>query len=107
MLALRPSAPETRFTVTRTVTRPVWEPNDACMALYETARGVADRLGLALPHHRAGGGSDANFTGALGVASLDGLGLVGGGGHTLTEHVEIASLAERARLIAGLILALA
>jgi glutamate carboxypeptidase len=77
------------------------------MALYETARGVADRLGLALPHHSAGGGSDANFTGALGVASLDGLGLVGGGGHTLTEHVEIASLAERTRLIAGLILALA
>lgn len=106
MLALQGSTPETRFTATRTVTRPVWEPNNACMALYETAQGVAARLGLALPHHSAGGGSDANFTGALGIASLDGLGLVGGGGHTLTEHVEIASLAERAKLIAGLLLEL-
>lgn len=106
MLALKGSTTETQFTATRTVTRPVWEPNNACMALYETAQAVAARLGLALPHHSAGGGSDANFTGALGIASLDGLGLDGGGGHTLTEHVEVASLAERAKLIAGLLLEL-
>lgn len=106
MLALQPTTPETRFTATRTVTRPVWEPNDACLGLYETAQAVARRLGLDLPHHSAGGGSDANFTGALGIASLDGLGLVGGFGHTLNEQIEIASLAERARLMAGLLLEL-
>ncbi|GAB0115943.1 M20/M25/M40 family metallo-hydrolase [Acidisoma sp. 7E03] len=106
MLALQPTTPETRFTVTRSVTRPVWEPNGACLGLYETARQIAGHLGLDLPHHSAGGGSDANFTGALGIASLDGLGLVGGFGHTLNEQIEIASLAERARLMAGLLLEL-
>jgi len=106
MLALKGSTPETRFTATRTVTRPVWEPNAACLGLYETAKGVAARLGLTLPHHSAGGGSDANFTGARGIASLDGLGLVGGFGHTLNEQIEVASLAERARLMAGLLLEL-
>lgn len=106
MLAIQPTTAETRFTVARTVTRPVWEPNAACMALYETAQGIATRLGITLPHHSAGGGSDANFTGALGIASLDGLGLVGGFGHTLNEQIEVASLAERARLMAGLLLEL-
>ena len=106
MLALTPSTPDTGFTVTRGVTRPVWEPNAAGLELYETAQRIATRMGLELPHQSAGGGSDANFTGALGIASLDGLGVVGGGGHTLDEHIEVASLAERARLIAGLLLEL-
>jgi glutamate carboxypeptidase len=106
MLALKGSTKETRFTATRTVIRPVWEPNAACLGLYEAAQAVAARLGLELPHHSAGGGSDANFTGALGIASLDGLGVVGGFGHTLNEQIEVASLAERARLMAGLLLEL-
>ncbi len=67
MLALTKGDDDTgRFIVTRGVTRPVWEPNDKTMALYETAKGLAKQLGIDLKHESAGGGSDANFTGALG-----------------------------------------
>lgn len=108
MLALSRTNPDgTRFTVTRGVTRPVWEPEGGTMALYEIARAVAAELGTELPHGSAGGGSDANFTGAAGIPSLDGLGLLGAGYHTLGEHIEVASLAARCRLLAGLLTRLA
>jgi glutamate carboxypeptidase len=103
MLALSGVADDVSFTVTRGVTRPVWEPDGATMALYEHARDIARALGQELPHGSAGGGSDGNFTGALGVATLDGLGVRGGGGHTLDEHIEVDSLVERGRLMAGLL----
>jgi glutamate carboxypeptidase len=93
----------TSFTVETDVVRPVWEPSDETMALYERARRVAGRLGLELPQGSAGGGSDGNFTGAIGLPTLDGLGLRGVGLHTLDEHIEIDSLIERSRLTAGLI----
>jgi glutamate carboxypeptidase len=104
MLALSVRNPDgTRFTVTRGVTRPVWEPDEATMKVYGVAQGVARDLGFDLPHGSSGGGSDANFTGAAGIPSLDGLGLLGAGYHTLEEHIEVDSLAQRARLIAGLL----
>ena len=104
MLALSGAQPDgTRFTVTRGVTRPVWEPDAGTMRLYETARKVARDLGFEIGHGSAGGGSDANFTGAAGIPSLDGLGLLGAGYHTLEEHIEVASIAERGRLMAGLL----
>lgn len=91
------------FTVSRGVTRPVWEPDAGTLALYEVAREIAAELGWSLDHGSAGGGSDANFTGAAGIASLDGLGLLGAGYHTLEEHIEIDSLPRRIRLLAGLL----
>ena len=103
MLALSGTTNDVTFSVSRGVTRPVWEPDERTLALYATARGIAASLGLDLPHESAGGGSDANFTGALGIASLDGLGAKGEGFHTLTEHIEVASLPDRARLMAGLL----
>ena len=51
----------------------------------------------------AGGGSDGNFTGAMGIPTLDGLGVRGADAHTLNEHIEVDSLAERGRLMAGLL----
>lgn len=96
----------TGFTVERSVVRPVWEASADTMALYEVSKAVAGDLGLVLPHGSAGGGSDANFTGTIGVPTLDGLGLRGAGYHTLDEHIMVDSITERARLIAGLILAL-
>jgi glutamate carboxypeptidase len=96
-----------RFVVTRGVTRPVWEPNAKTMALYETAKGLAKQLGIDLPHESSGGGSDANFTGALGYASLDGLGVCGAGAHTLQEHLVVESLPQRAKLFTGLLMELA
>ncbi|WP_315737470.1 M20/M25/M40 family metallo-hydrolase [Bradyrhizobium sp. SZCCHNR1093] len=107
MLSLSGTADDVTFKVTRGVTRPVWEPDSGTMALYEKARGIAEQLGMALPHGSAGGGSDGNFTGALGIPTLDGLGVRGTDMHTLNEHIEIDSLAERGRLMAGLLATLA
>ena len=107
MLALTKGDDEAgRFIVTRGVTRPVWEPNEKTMAMYETAKGLAKQLGIDLKHESAGGGSDANFTGALGIASLDGLGVCGSGAHTLQEHILVESLPQRAKLFTGLLMAL-
>jgi len=103
MLALSGTHDGVAFTVTRGVTRPVREPNAATVALYERARAIAREIGFDITHGSAGGGSDANFTGAMGIATLDGLGLRGAGAHTLDEHIEVDSLVERARLMAGLL----
>jgi glutamate carboxypeptidase len=103
MLALSTADGDVRFTVRRGVTRPVWEPDAGTMALYDRARSIAAGLGLDLPHGSSGGGSDGNFTGAMGIPTLDGLGVAGKGYHTLEEHIEVASLLDRARLMAGLL----
>jgi glutamate carboxypeptidase len=107
MLALRASSNEVQFQVTRGVTRPVWEPDTKGMALYEVARDIARGLGYAISSQSSGGGSDGNFTGAMGIPTLDGLGVAGAGAHTLDEHIQIDSLAYRGRLMAGLLLELA
>jgi len=103
MLALTGSANDVTFTVTRGVTRPVWEPDAGTMALYEKARGVARPDGPRAAPCQRGRGSDGNFTGAMGVPTLDGLGVRGADAHTLNEHIEVDSLAERGRLMAGLL----
>lgn len=95
------------FHVNRGVTRPVWEPNQpGTMAMFDLARDIARNLGFDLTASSAGGGSDGNFTGFLGIPTLDGLGVKGAGLHTLNEHIEIASLVERARLISGMLMRL-
>jgi len=103
MLALGASSNDVHFRVTRGVTRPVWEANGKTMALHEVARGVARGLGFDIPPQSAGGGSDGNFTGAMGIATLDGLGVQGANAHTLDEHIVVESLAVRGRLMAGLL----
>jgi glutamate carboxypeptidase len=103
MLGLRASSNEVQFKATRGVTRPVWEANAKGMALYDVARGVADRLGFYINPQSSGGGSDGNFTGAMGVPTLDGLGVAGAGAHTLDEHILVDSLAYRGKLFAGLL----
>src|ERR1700741_4545385 len=103
MLALSGTTDDVTFTVRRGVTRPVWEPNAGTLALYDKARDIAKGLGMELPHASAGGGSDGNFTGAMGVPTLDGLGVRGADAHTLNEHIIVESLAERGRLMAGLL----
>lgn len=107
MLALASEQNDVTFEVTRGVTRPVWEPDEGTMALYEIGRQVAADIGFDLTHGSAGGGSDGNFTGALGIPTLDSIGVRGAGLHTLGEHIEVDSLAERARLMAGLLTRLA
>ncbi|MFQ3623805.1 MAG: M20/M25/M40 family metallo-hydrolase, partial [Acetobacteraceae bacterium] len=107
MLALTPTDPDVSFTVRPTLTRPVWEPDSRVLALHALADSIARLIGIgALPHQSAGGGSDGNFTGALGVPTLDGLGVRGDGMHTLDEHILVSSLVPRARLFAGLLMAI-
>jgi len=103
MEALRPVGDEVQVEVTRDVTRPVWKASPASWSLYEHAAGLARDLGFEIPHQDSGGGSDGNFTGAMGIATLDGLGARGDGPHTLEEHIITESLAERARLMAALL----
>lgn len=103
MLSLRASSNDVQFKVTRGVTRPVWEPDSRTMALYERARGLAEGLGYHIASQSSGGGSDGNFTGAMGIPTLDGLGVAGAGAHTLGEYIEIDSLAYRGKLMAGLL----
>jgi len=106
MLALRASSNDLQFKVTRGVTRPVWEPNAKGMALYDVARRIALGLGYDIRSQSSGGGSDGNFTGAMGITTLDGLGVAGAGAHTLDEHILIDSLAYRGMLMAGLLASL-
>lgn len=106
MLALNGLRDDVAFEATRGVTRPVWEPDHGTMALYDRARAIAERLGLELSYASAGGGSDGNFTGAMGVPTLDGLGAIGKGHHTLGEHIQVQSLIDRGRLMAGLLASL-
>ncbi len=103
MRALESELDGIRISVERGPTRPLWEPNRATMALFETAHAIASRLGFELKHGSFGGGSDGNFTGALGVATLDGLGVDGAGAHTFEEHLLVSSLVPRCRLFAELL----
>ncbi len=103
MLAIKPTVPDVRFEVTRGVTRPVWEMSDADRALFELAKSVAGEIGFPVTPQSAGGGSDGNFTGAMGIPTLDGLGVMGRNAHTLDEHIDVSSLVPRARLFAGLL----
>lgn len=104
MLALGGDADGVQFEVTRGVTRPVWPPGlPGTGEMFKLARHLAGEIGLALGGESAGGGSDGNFTGAMGIATLDGLGVMGDGLHTLNEHIHVASLLQRARLMAGLL----
>lgn len=103
IMSLNDNNADVEFKVTRGVTRPVWEPNEACKALHQHAESIAKDLGFDLPPAMQGGGSDGNFTGAMGIATLDALGVKGAGLHTLNEHIEIDSLAQRGKLMAGLL----
>jgi glutamate carboxypeptidase len=101
--SLRPVDPRTSIEVRGGFDRPPLERSAAVERLYIQARSVARELGQELAEGSTGGGSDGNFTAALGVPTLDGLGAVGDGAHALHEHVEVDALADRAALIAGLI----
>ncbi|MCJ8139122.1 M20/M25/M40 family metallo-hydrolase [Falsirhodobacter halotolerans] len=108
MLALSGDRNGVTFTVTRGVTRPVWEPEmPGTMAIYDLARGLSAELGLDMPHRSQGGGSDANFTGAMGVPSLCSLGVIGAGLHTLEEHIHEDMIVPRTRIMVGLLTTLA
>jgi len=103
MAALVPSIPEATIEVLGGINRPPMHES-ASATLYPLAEKAAARIGLAdLRGVAVGGGSDGNFTAAIGVPTLDGLGAVGGGAHADHEHVLVDTMVERARLVAALI----
>ncbi|WP_028957839.1 M20/M25/M40 family metallo-hydrolase [Sulfitobacter sp. 20_GPM-1509m] len=103
MMALNSDSGDVIMEVKRGVTRPVWEPNQpGTMAMLKLAQEIAGEIGFEMSGASAGGGSDGNFTGFLGLPTLDSIGVRGKGLHTLTEHIEIDSLVERAKLAAAL-----
>ncbi|MBA4268336.1 MAG: carboxypeptidase [Methylobacterium sp.] len=104
ILGLVPRDPDVRISVTGGMNRPPYEKSPEGAALFETARAIAAGIGFDLQDcPMTGGGSDGNFTAALGVPTLDGLGIDGEGAHTLSEYALISSIAPRQALIKGLL----
>jgi glutamate carboxypeptidase len=95
--------PRTTMEIRGGFDRPPLERSDAVVRLYGYAREIAGELGSELAEGGTGGGSDGNFTAAIGVPTLDGLGAIGDGAHALHEHVEIETLPYRAALLAALV----
>ena len=100
---LRPVDPRVKLMVTGRINRPPMERTPGVARLYALAQEVAGSMGRSLAEGATGGASDGNFTAALGIPTLDGLGAIGDGPHALHEHVVIKELAPRAALVAGLL----
>jgi glutamate carboxypeptidase len=101
--SLRPILKAAKVEVRLGPSRPPLERTAAVRSLFERAQSLIHELGLHLGEAVTGGGSDGNFTAALGVPTLDGLGAVGDGAHSSQEHIVIRALAERSALLAGLL----
>jgi len=100
--ALRPILSGAKLEIRGGFNRPPMERNMSA-ALYAKARALSKEMGLTLGEAFVGGGSDGNFTAALGVPTLDGLGAVGENAHSPRENIVIRALPVRAALLAGLI----
>jgi glutamate carboxypeptidase len=98
IMGLRPHDPDMRISIAGGMNRPPFERTDGTARLFEHARALAAELGFDLQDvPKVGGASDGNFTAALGVPTLDGLGIDGAGAHTLQEHGLLSSVAPRMR----------
>ena len=100
--ALRPILRGAKLQIRGGFNRPPMERKNSA-ALYAKARSLAREIGVTLGEAYVGGGSDGNFTAALGVPTLDGLGAVGEGAHSPNENIVIRALPERAALLASLL----
>jgi glutamate carboxypeptidase len=100
---LRCADPHCKLTITGGLNRPPMERKPGTVALYKQARKLAAELGFQLDEAATGGGSDGNFTAALGVPTLDGLGAVGEGAHAAHESIVAEHLVPRTALLAALI----
>lgn len=103
MMSLKARNPKAELKVHRSEERPPLVRTDAVAALYEIARRHARELGVSLSEGGTGGGSDGSFAGAVGAATLDGLGAQGGGAHAIDEHVILDDLPFRLALMATLL----
>lgn len=104
--SLKAFNPHCQIAITGEINRPPMQRTAAIAALYEKARSIAGELGFELEEAAVGGGSDGNFTAALGVPTLDGLGAVGEGAHAVHESIVVSELPKRAALLAGILAAI-
>ena len=103
MRGLRAFNRKCKIEISGGINRPPMERTAGGASLYAQAAAIARELGWKLEEAVVGGGSDGNFTAALGIPTLDGLGGVGDGAHAIHEHILISELPRRAALLAGLI----
>jgi glutamate carboxypeptidase len=103
---LNPYLTGARLQIRGSINRPPMERTSETERLFGIARGIAATMGIDLQEGATGGASDGNFTAALGIPTLDGLGPPGDGAHSVDEFVDVDSLPGRAALLAGLIEAL-
>lgn len=101
--ALRPHDKRCSIEITGGLNRPPMERSNGIRELFARARGLAQEIGVQLEESATGGGSDGNFTAALGIPTLDGLGGVGEGAHAANESILIDRIADRTALLAKLI----
>lgn len=104
--AMKPVDPDITFEIAGKMNRPPFAQSEEGKRLFEAAAKIASDLGIALEGMATGGGSDGNFTSALGVPTLDGLGADGAGPHTFNEHIFLSSVAPRTALLANLMISL-
>ncbi len=103
IMGLKARHPEAKLLVEGGVGVPPMERTPEIAALFKRAQALAAEMGITLEEGSTGGGSDGNKTAALGVPTLDGMGIVGDGGHAVTEYGEISSLPERAAIMAAML----
>src|SRR5581483_8872890 len=101
--ALRTRDKRCTIEVSGGLNRPPMERTAANQRLFKTAVEAADDLGIDIEESATGGGSDGNFTSALGVATLDGLGAVGEGAHAINESILVDRIPDRIALLAALL----
>jgi glutamate carboxypeptidase len=103
MRALAPQLPGARIEVSGGFGRPPMERTAGVASLFKLAQAVGTELGQTIAEGSTGGGSDGNFSAALGIPTLDGLGALGDGAHALHEHILVSSLVPRAALLGSLL----
>lgn len=103
---LTPVLPGARIEVSTTISAPPLERTGAVLRLFSVARRAGSILGQHLEEVSTGGASEASYTAAQGVPTIDGLGVDGDGAHAADEHAYIPSLPRRAALVAGMLLML-
>lgn len=103
---LRPFNPQCKLEISGGLNRPPMERTPGTVRLLEIAQRLARDLGMELEESSTGGGSDGNFTSALGIPTLDGLGAVGEGAHAINESILLDELPRRTAVLAGLIAAI-
>jgi glutamate carboxypeptidase len=103
ILGAQPQLDGTTVTVTGEMNRPPMERTEGIIAAFQRAHEIGRLIEQELTEASTGGGSDGNFTAAIGAPTLDGLGCPGDGGHADTEHIIVSAVAPRTALIAALL----